>query len=347
MALDEAPPFWWDNPGWQAWLAAPLGLAYGRAAAARMDSEPSYAASVPVICIGNFVVGGGGKTPTVQLLVKFLKSRGLRPGVLSRGFGGAITTPTLVNLERHNAHDVGDEPLLHAALTTTVISADRPKGAAILEEEGCDIIVMDDGFQNPSLLKDYNLVVVDTKRGLGNGFPVPAGPLRVSLKRQMIHADSVLLIGDYDRGKRVVRKAARAGKPIFHADVKVMNKKQYKGLNVLAFAGIADPTKFFDTVEKTGAVIKDKQGFGDHHVFLEDECKDLLERARKQQLELVTTTKDHARLRGMGDAQNKVAELAMPLDIDLVPDNPSMMDIILRTATERADQRRLQQKKSK
>jgi len=346
MALDEAPPFWWRNPGWQAWLAAPIGYAYGRATAARMDGEPSYSARTPVICIGNFVVGGGGKTPAVQLLVKFLISKGYRPGVLSRGYGGAITTPTLVNMEKHNAHDVGDEPLLHAALTKTVIAADRPKGAVILEEEGCNILVMDDGFQNPGLEKDYNLVVVDTKRGLGNGFPVPAGPLRVPLTRQMTHTDSVLLIGDYERGKRIVRRAARAAKPIFHASVKVKNKKQYKGLNVIAFAGIADPTKFFDTVESVGAIIKDKQGFGDHHVFLEDECKDLLERARKEQLELVTTTKDYVRLKNMGDAQNKIAELALPMEIDLIPDNPSMLDIILRTAVARFDQRRLRLNKA-
>ena len=345
MALDEAPPFWWRNPGFRSWLVAPIGFAYGRIAAARMDAEPSYSAKMPVICVGNFVVGGGGKTPTVQLLVKHLIAKGYKPGVLSRGHGGAITSPSLVNPEMHNAHDVGDEPLLHAALAKTVVAADRPKGAAILEEEGCNIMVMDDGFQNPSLEKDYNLVVVDTKRGLGNGFPVPAGPLRVPLTRQMIHTDSVLLIGGYERGKRVVRKAARAAKPIFQARVKVKNKKQFKGLNVLAFAGIADPTKFFDTVEKIGAIIKDKQGFGDHHVFLEDECKELLERARKEQLELVTTTKDHVRLLGMGDAQNKVAELAMPLDIDLVPDNPGMLDIVVRTAVERYDQRRLRDQK--
>ncbi|MDJ0613430.1 MAG: tetraacyldisaccharide 4'-kinase [Rhizobiaceae bacterium] len=346
MALDEAPPFWWRNPGWLALLAAPVGFVYGRIAAARMERQPTYAAKVPVICVGNFVVGGGGKTPTVQLLLKYLLSKGMRPGVLSRGHGGAISTPTLVNLERHNAHDVGDEPLLHAELAKTVIATDRPKGATVLEEEGCDIIVMDDGFQNPSLHKDYNLVVVDTKRGLGNRFAVPAGPLRAPLKRQMIHADSVFLIGDYERGNRVVRHAARAAKPIYNASVKVKNKKRFKDMQVLAFAGIADPSKFFDTVERVGAVIKDKQGFGDHHVFLEDECKDILERAREGQLELVTTTKDHVRLKNMGDAQNKVADLAIPVEIDLVPDNPSMLDIILRTTTKRFDERKLRAKKS-
>jgi tetraacyldisaccharide 4'-kinase len=345
MALDEAPPFWWKKNAWQAWLASPVSYVFGQAAAARMDAEPGHAVDIPVICVGNFVAGGGGKTPTVQMLVRYLQSQKMKPGILSRGHGGAITSATLVNLEQHNAHDVGDEALLHAAITKTVVSADRPKGAEVLQGEGCNIIIMDDGFQNPSLKKDYRLVVIDTKRGLGNGFPMPSGPLRVPLKRQLQHADAILMVDGYDEGYHVVRKMARAGKPVFHASSSLIGRSALKGKPVLAFAGIADPSKFFDSLEKAGAKLVDRQGYGDHHVFSEEECGDLIDRAKRQDLQLVTTTKDHVRLQGMGKAQEALAERSEAIRMQLIPENPAMLDIILKAALKSATERRLLKRK--
>ena len=170
MALEEAPPFWWENPGWQAWLLGPLGFAYGQVSSKRMNFSPSLSVDVPVLCIGNFITGGAGKTPTAIRFAKHIRKQGSKPGILSRGWGGSVNSPTVVKNDHHNAHDVGDEALLHAANAVTVVSSDRTAGAKLLLEQGCDFIIMDDGFQNPSLLKDYNLVVVDAKRGLGNGF---------------------------------------------------------------------------------------------------------------------------------------------------------------------------------
>lgn len=340
MALDEAPPFWWRRPGWQSWLLSPLATLWGRAAAARMDAEPSHAVPVPVICVGNFVAGGAGKTPTVEMIAKYLTAQRMKPGILSRGHGGAITSATIVKSDHHNAHDVGDEALLHAAHTLTVVSVDRPKGADLLLEQGCDFIIMDDGFQNPSLHKDYNLVVIDSKRGLGNGFPIPAGPLRLPLKRQLLHADAVFIIGEYEAGYAIVRPVARSGKPIFTANVKADDPASVAGHDIFAFAGIADPTKFFDTLEGINSNLKDRQGFGDHHFYTEEECTDLVSRARDQKLTLVTTTKDHARLSGMGKAQSKLAKLAIPLSIKLVPDDPAMLARIVRKATENAENRK-------
>ena len=345
MALDEAPPFWWQNSGWQSWLLAPLSYVYGQAAARRMSSAPYANVPVPVFCVGNFVVGGAGKTPTVQLLSEHFRSLGLKPGVLSRGYGGAITTPTVVRRERHNSHDVGDEALLHAAHAITVVATDRPKGADLLVKRGCEVILMDDGFQNPSLTKDFSLVVVDAKRGLGNGFAVPAGPVRVPLREQLLHADAVLVIGEGGRSERVIRRCAKAGKPIFRAFAKPVGPAKIRDTEVVAYAGIADPTKFFDTVEMAGAKIVQHLSFGDHHQYTEEECTDLLRRAQKSKAKLVTTAKDAARMRGMGEAQNRLFEESEILNMVLVPEDPAMLSRISDKMFKRFTARKLAKSK--
>ena len=341
MALEEAPPFWWEKPGWQALLLSPFSLAYGKITAKRMSLAPSSTMEIPVICVGNFIIGGAGKTPTVIMLAKYFRSQGMKPGILSRGYGGGITEPTIVDVSHHNAHDVGDEPLLHARHAVTVVSVERPSGAKLLAEKGCDIILMDDGFQNPSLKKDFCLVVVDSKRGLGNGFTVPAGPLRVSLKEQLRFTDAILVIGDDNGADKTIRKAARSGKPVFHANLNVVGKTKWKGQKVLAFAGIADPGKFFHTLEGIGAEIEDRQTFGDHHYYNGEECEDLLQRAEQQELTLVTTTKDLARLQGMGESQNRLAENSNAITVELVPDDPRMIKRILEIANRRVETTRV------
>ncbi len=340
MALDEAPPFWWQKNSWQGYALSPLSYIYGRIAAKRMDMEASKKVEVPVICVGNFVVGGAGKTPTVHMLAKYARSKGFKVGILSRGHGGAITTPTVVQLEKHNAHDVGDEALLHANNSTTVISANRVVGAELLIKEKCTIILMDDGFQNPSLYKDFNLVVVDAKRGLGNGFAMPSGPMRVPFKHQLHHADAVFVTGKGDAGDLVIRKSARAGKPTFLSKLEVQGRTKYKGEKALAFAGIADPSKFFDTLIEIGVDLMVSQGFGDHHVFTEEECADLIDRSKTEVLQLFTTEKDAARLKGMGEAQDKVLELSEVVKIALKPEDPAMLKRIFETTLKRFNERK-------
>lgn len=281
--------------------------------------------NIPVICVGNFVVGGAGKTPTVHMLTNYAQSQGHKVGILSRGHGGAITTPTVVQPDKHNAHDVGDEALLHALKSTTVIASNRVAGAQLLLDQACTLIIMDDGFQNPSLHKDFNLIVVDAKRGLGNGFAMPAGPMRVPFKSQLFHTDALFITGKGSAGEIAIRKAARAGKPVFHSSVEVIGKSKYKGQKALAFAGIADPSKFFDTLEEIGVEVKARHNFGDHHVFTEDECGELIDRSKQQKLQLFTTEKDAARLKGMGEAQDKVYELSEIVRISLKPEDPAML----------------------
>ncbi len=341
MALDEAPPFWWKKHSWQSYALWPISYVYGRIAAKRMAMKASGHVNIPVICVGNFVVGGAGKTPTVHMLAKYAQTQGYNVGILSRGHGGAITTPTVINLEKHNAYDVGDEALLHARNSTTVIAANRVTGAKLLVKQGCTIILMDDGFQNPSLQKDFNFVVVDAKRGLGSGHPMPSGPMRVSFKNQLIHADAIFITGKGASADDVIRKTARAGKPIFESTVKVSDHQKYKGQNALAYAGIADPSKFFDVLKEIGVNVKSHQGFGDHHVFTKGECADLINRSKDNQLKLFTTEKDAARLKGMGEAQEKLLELSEIIQIELIPEDPVMFKRIFDAALKRFNKRKI------
>jgi len=340
MALEEAPPFWWKKAGWQAWALSPLSYLYGKGSSQRMGQRPTESVDVPVICIGNLIVGGAGKTPTAMLIAKFAKRAKLKPGFLSRGYGGGISKTTLVDLEKHNAHDVGDEPLLLAGIAKTVISADRAAGAKMLVKEGCNFIVMDDGFQNPKLTKDFSLVVVDSKRGIGNGFSMPAGPLRVPLKSQLLLASAILVIGDAPGADKIIRFAARAGKPVFHASTRIVDPAKWKNRQVIAYAGIADPSKLFDSLREAGAEVIETIPFGDHHHFTKDEANELIKKSKLRKMQLVTTSKDRARLHGVHKHQTDLAAVSEVLQVELVFDEPTVLQRVVRETLNNAKRRR-------
>lgn len=339
MAMDEAPDFWWGKANWQAWALSPLAYIYGKGAAQRMNQPPAGSVDVPVICIGNFIAGGAGKTPTALHLAKFAILAGLKPGFLSRGYGGGISITTLVNLEIHNAHDVGDEPLLLAERATTVISANRLAGAKMLVQQGCNLIIMDDGFQNPQLQKDYCLVVVDAERGIGNGFSMPAGPLRLPLTQQLLKADAILVIGDASGADSIIRLAARAAKPVFQAKLRTINKAAWKGKQVLAYAGIANPKKFFNSLTEAGAEVTEAIPFGDHHVFSEEESLELVNKAKLRNMTLVTTSKDMARLKSTHKHLIRLAEASRVMNVGLVFDEPTVLQRIVREAVANSKKR--------
>jgi tetraacyldisaccharide 4'-kinase len=308
-----------------------------------MRARPAGSVEVPVLCIGNFVVGGGGKTPTALAIARVAQTRGLKPGFLSRGYGGRISGPQLVSLNKHNAHDVGDEPLLLARIAPTVISADRLAGARLLVESGCDFIIMDDGFQNPRLLKDYSLIAVDARRGIGNGFPLPAGPLRVGLREQLMRASAVLLIGDQNGADPAIRRAARSGCPVYQAKLRITDTNSWKDKWLIAYAGIADPEKFFATLRSAGANLAHVVPFGDHHFYTEEDVSELLDRAKLMKAKLVTTTKDFVRLKGMGESQTKLAKASAVLEINLEFEDDGIADLIIETAVEKFEARMLHQ----
>ncbi len=239
----------------------------------------------------------GGKTPTALALGRILAARGRRPVFLSRGYGGRLREPTLVDPARHTAADCGDEPLLLARAFPAVVAADRVAGAALAARHG-DVVVMDDGLQNPSLAKTLAIAVVDGERGVGNGRCIPAGPLRAPLDAQWPRIDALLVIGPGAPGEAVAAQAAGRGVPVLRGALAPdpAAAAAQAGRDVLAFAGIGNPAKFFATLRQCGAKVVEAIALPDHHVFLPGEAEALVARAERDGMVPVTTEKDAARL---------------------------------------------------
>jgi tetraacyldisaccharide 4'-kinase len=290
-------------------------------------------AGLPVICLGNLTVGGAGKTPAALAVAQLLHSARERPFFLSRGYGGRLAGPVRVNPALHRAADVGDEPILLARLAPTVVARDRVAGAAFARSAGASVIVMDDGFQNPSLAKDLSLVLVDGRRGIGNGRVVPAGPLRAPLDLQLDRVQALIVVGAPDGAARVIERAERHRIPLFHGrlepDRAVINAIGQR--KVLAFAGIADPGKFFATLTAAGIQIANRAGFPDHHRFSAAEALDLLAQAQANHLMLLTTEKDLARLAGEPELQ-QLATHASALPVRLLIDDQDRLRAIILAA---------------
>jgi tetraacyldisaccharide 4'-kinase len=253
---------------------------------------------VPVLCVGNFTLGGAGKTPLAMLLAKMLIGAGERVFCLSRGYGGSLSGPALVDAHADSAARVGDEALLLARVAPTVVARDRVQGAAFAKAKAASLVIMDDGLQNPSLAKDLTIAVVDGRRGIGNACVFPAGPLRAPLQAQLKRTDALLVVGNESGAAGVV--AAARGLPLFHGrlvpDVAAAGVLQ--GRKVLAFAGIGDPDKFFSTVTEAGIAIAARRPFPDHHRFTPEEAAGLIMQAEHDGLALLTTEKDQARMAG-------------------------------------------------
>lgn len=295
----KAPSFWSDPDALAGRLLAPVGALVGAVTLARMRG-PAVRASVPVVCVGNPTVGGSGKTPTVQWIAARLAADGRHPAILTRGYGGSLAGPARVVPGRHVPAEVGDEPLLHAARWTTIVSRDRPAGAALAVAEGADVIVMDDGFQNPSLAKDLSILVVDAAAGLGNGHVLPAGPLRAPFAPQLAMADALVLVGDGEAGDTLAEAAERLGRPVIRGRLAVPEaiRDRIAGRDLLAFCGIGRPEKFVETLGAAGARNAVLRPFADHHVYGDADAERLLAEAGRTGLPLVTTEKDAVKLRG-------------------------------------------------
>jgi tetraacyldisaccharide 4'-kinase len=292
----EAPFWWYAKKGALASALAPLGRLYGRLAEARAARIEPYRSRLPVICIGNFTAGGGGKTPTAIAVASLLAELGARPAFLTRGYGGTSTGPILVK-KGQSAEEVGDEPLLLADAAPAMVSADRQAGAKAIEATEADIIVMDDGFQNPSLAKDLSLVVVDAAAGIGNGLIMPAGPLRAPLEAQLPRANALIVIGEGGKAAALSEAFTAQNKPVLKARlVPRQDKRWLSVLPVIGFAGIARPSKFFATLRNCGARLIDQRSFPDHHRYTEREARRLLKAAKEHNAMLVTTEKDFVRL---------------------------------------------------
>jgi tetraacyldisaccharide 4'-kinase len=279
-------------------ILAPAGLVWSAVAARRMARE-GRDCGVPVICVGNFVVGGAGKTPVVVAIAEILTGAGARPFILSRGHGGAgHAEPVLVDPLAHSAADVGDEPLLLCKAAPTIVCSDRAAGARGAVKLGATAIVMDDGMQNPSPRKSLVVAVVDAATGIGNGLCPPAGPLRAPMAAQWPAVDALVTMGAGAPGDAMTDRARAMGKPVFSARLRAneADAAALRGQRVLAFAGIGRPEKFFASLDEAGALVVGRRSFGDHHVFSSRERDSLAREARRLGAGLVTTEKDAARL---------------------------------------------------
>jgi tetraacyldisaccharide 4'-kinase len=293
------PAFWYRPPSWMSGLLLPLGAVYGWITGRRLQRE-GVDAGIPVFCVGNYHVGGAGKTPTVLALAKLLRDLGETPVVLSRGYGGRLPGPIQVDPARHVAADVGDEPLMLAQTLAVVVARDRIDGVALARSLGASVILMDDGFQNPAISKDVSLIVIDGGRGLGNGMVFPAGPLRAPLPPQLARTDALIVIGDGTAAKAVAAAVATRGKPVLSAHLRAdeASVASLGGKRVFAFAGIGDPARFFNTLRASGIEVVRERAFADHHPYSQDEIEALGAEAKRGALTLVTTEKDLARLQG-------------------------------------------------
>ncbi|MDE3174743.1 MAG: tetraacyldisaccharide 4'-kinase, partial [Pseudomonadota bacterium] len=252
----------------------------------------------PVLCVGNFVVGGAGKTPTAIALARLLRAAGERPAFLSRGYGGEARAESVrVAPGVDNARRVGDEPLLLARVAPCFVGRDRVASARLAVEDGASVLVMDDGLQNPALQKTLTIAAVDGEAPFGNGLCLPAGPLRAPVSAQWRFVDALAMIGG-DAETAASLSAREPPKPVFRANLKAdaIAASQLIGRPVLAFAGIANPQKFFATLKEIGAQVAETAVFPDHWLFRPREIERLLARAARRGLTLVCTEKDLVRL---------------------------------------------------
>ncbi|WP_173932487.1 tetraacyldisaccharide 4'-kinase [Chelativorans sp. Marseille-P2723] len=339
--VGEAPEFWWQRADWRAWSLWPFSSLYGLAATTRMAAARREKVAAAILCVGNFTVGGEGKTPVAIALAKEARRRKLKIAFLTRGHGGRVSAPHRVDPKHDSSALVGDEPLLLARHAPTVVASRREAGARYLIDAGFDFIIMDDGFQSAHIHMDYALIVVDARRGLGNGHVLPGGPLRAPLVDQMRHTDAVLTLGEGHAADSVIRHAARAGRPVYSARLKPRKARTFRGARVLAFAGIGNPRKFYDTLRDTGAKLAATRSFPDHYPFTLQDVAELEARAEADDLRLVTTEKDLVRLdRGL-EALRTFAQKVEVLPVEAVFENADTTGTIIEETLARWRERML------
>ncbi len=294
--MRTAPAFWARPPGLLSELLLPVGAGWEAAGRLRQAFASPYRPPVPVVCVGNLVAGGSGKTPVALALAAHLVCRGIAVHFVTRGYGGRLGGPVRVDPANHDAAAVGDEPLLLAAQAPCWVARDRADGVRAAVAAGAQMVALDDGFQNPGIAKNLSLVVVDADYGFGNGRVIPAGPLRESLARGLARADAVVLLGAEAQPGCLESPAIGRALPVLRAVLRPVAGERLAGARLLAFAGIGRPDKFFTTLRILGAELVGTRSFPDHHPFRAGEIDRLLRAAEQAQARLITTAKDIVRV---------------------------------------------------
>ena len=307
----KAPQFWYEPNTWKAKFLYPLGYFYNLLTLLRGKLAKPQSYSCLTICIGNLNVGGTGKTPTTIALAQHFLKKGLQVHVVSRGYKGKFQGTFLVDPQKHKSDEVGDEPLLMSEFTSVWVSNKRKNGIAAAENAGAQIVLLDDGFQDPSFHKDFSLIVVDGEKGFGNKKCMPAGPLRENIVQGFKRADALVIVGQriykFDTFPTHLKIIHSTLKPIETG----MNWKEGK---YLAFAGIADPSKFFKTLRSLGANLIDCVALSDHQNLDGQVLKRLERKANSAHAQLVTTEKDAVRL--SNTYRKKVLSLHVRIEFD-------------------------------
>ncbi len=291
----KRPRFWQKKNSRLAAALRPLGCVYAWSVARRLRRGRPFQADMPVVCVGNISVGGVGKTPVSLAVADFLKRKGRRPYFLGHGYKSRLQN-VLVDRRNHSAWDVGDEALLLAEAAPTIVDRMRSRGAQLAMKHRADCLIMDDGFQNPSLIKTISLVVVDGGQGFGNELVLPAGPLREPVLRGLKRADAVVIAGEDRWGVGVYLKRHGVDLPVLTGRF-VLNVEAVRplaGQSVLAFAGLGTPRKFFDALTAAGLVVARSQEFPDHYIYTRFDIEQLQKKAGG--LPLVTTQKDYVKI---------------------------------------------------
>lgn len=300
-------PYFWKSRSFINYLLLPFSLIFIIAVHIRKQFTASYKPLIPVICIGNATAGGAGKTPTAIAIAEFLKEKEYKIAFLSKGYGGTLYGPVIVDEKKHNATECGDEPLLLSKIAPVIIAKDRKSGIKLAETFDIDFIIMDDGLQNPYIKKDINILVIDGESAFGNGMLIPAGPMRETLNSALKKANAAILIGNDKMA--ISHKLTQV--PLIKADIIAKANVQEGGY--LAFAGLAFPDKFFSTLKKCGYLVIKQIGFPDHYQYSISDIHKIKKLAESMSCRVITTEKDFVRL---NDVQQKNIE-TLPITLNI------------------------------
>ena len=323
----KTPEFWYKRNSiskLQIILLYPFSILWVLIDEFKSYFSKTYKSKLKVVCIGNLTVGGTGKTPFSIYTYKLLKNLGYNPVFLTRGYGGFKKGPLEVN-NSHHFQDVGDEPILLSKVGTTIVSRNRSLGAKFIEKhkDKFNVILMDDGLQNYQLKQDVKFLLVDKQLKLGNGYCLPAGPLRQSIKRGLTDIDKIILTGESNKKEKDLFKSFNI--PVIQSNIKTTSLPKIKKEKLLAFCGLANPKKFFDTLKKNGYEISSTRKFPDHYSYKKDDINDLILDANNQKLKLITTEKDYVKI-----SENKNQIQFLPIELELSVNDKLNFELFLQ-----------------